>query len=79
MFGVAQAGGVFSQPRHFHTGGRGAQGEALAQRAAEGRIFTQDRVEQGEPGAGAESRVAAGSGTDSRLNRRPRSLRKHLL
>ena len=57
MFGVTQGGGVFAQPRHFHAGGGGSQGEALAQRAGEGRIFAQARVEQGKAGAGEKGRL----------------------
>jgi len=69
MFGVAQAGGVFSQPRHFRAGGGGAQ------RAGEGRIFAQDRVEQSEPDAGEKSPVGAGGA----CRRRARPSQKHML
>ena len=60
-------------------GGRAAQREALARRPGEQRILAQDRVEQGEAGAGAESRLEARVGADGWLFRRPRPTRKYLL
>ena len=45
--------------RQGGAGGRRSQGEALPQRAGERRIGANNLVEQGEPGAGAESRLEA--------------------
>src|SRR5208337_1030435 len=59
MFGVAQAGSVFSQPRHFHAGGGGAQGQALAQRAGEWRRGGEKMIQQSEPSSGEEGRIAS--------------------
>jgi len=65
--------------RQRGAGGGGAQGQALAQRAGERRIEAKNLVEQGEPGAGEESRVAVGSSADGWPVRRPRPRRKYLL
>jgi hypothetical protein len=58
--------------------GRGAQGQALPQRSGERRIEAKNLIQQSEPGAGAESRVAVGSGADGWLFRRTRPRRKSL-
>jgi hypothetical protein len=78
MFGVAQRGRILAMARQTGADCRGAQREALAQRAGERRFIAQDHVEQGEPGAGVESRVAARVGADGWLFRRPRPRRKCL-
>jgi hypothetical protein len=69
---------AFAMARQRGAGGRGAQGQALTQRAGEGRFVAQDRVEQGEAGAGEESRLEARVGADGWLVRRPRPRRKRL-
>jgi hypothetical protein len=78
MFGVAQRGRILAMARHFRAGGGGAQRQALAQRAGERRIEAKNLIQQSEAGAGAESRVAAGSGADIASCRRPRPSRESL-
>jgi hypothetical protein len=72
MLGVAQRGRILAMTGQGGAGGRGAQGEALAQRAGERRIEAKNLVEQSEAGAGEKSRVAAASGADIASCRRTR-------
>jgi hypothetical protein len=59
MFGVAQAGSIFSQPRHFHAGGGGSQSETLAQRAGESWRGGEKMIHQSEPSSGEEGRITS--------------------
>ena len=65
--------------RQRGAGGRGAQRQALAQRAGERRIEANNLIQQSEAGAGEESRLEARVGADGWLFRRPRPGRKRLL
>ena len=69
---------ILAMARQGGAGGRGAQGEALAQRAGERRIEANNLVEQGEAGAGEESRVTS-LRRRRRLVRRPRPLTEMLV
>ena len=69
---------ILAMTRQGGAGGRGAQRQALAQRAGEPRIKAKNLVEQGEAGAGEEARLDAGAGADGWPVRRPRPGRKRL-
>ena len=78
MLGVAQRGRILAMARQRGAGGRGAERQALAQRAGERRIEAKNLIQQSEAGAGEESRLDARVGADGRLFRRPRPERKRL-
>ena len=78
MLGVAQRGRILAMARQGGAGGRGAQRQALAQRAGERRIEANNLIQQSEAGAGEESRLEARVGADGWLFRRPRPGRKRL-
>ena len=69
MLGVAQRGRILAMARQRGAGGRGAQGQALAQRPGERRIEANNLIQQSEPGAGEESRAQS----PRRRRRRARS------
>ena len=45
MFGVTQGGGILAMAGQSGAAGRGAQGQALAQRPGKGKIFAQSWVQ----------------------------------
>jgi hypothetical protein len=75
---LALLGRLASASADLCEAGGGAQGEALAQRPGERRIAANNLIQQGETGAGAESRVATPLHAGGSRFRRPRPRWKRL-